>query len=164
MAQNQLQSDKFRVIFNFIPNVQFFARNVTIPDVSMQPVELSNLNNKIFFHSNKLSYSEFNLTFRVDEDLENYMEILKWIKTMSAPEEFEQFKNYRPPTSDIRDTTHDMSTDATVYILSNVDQPNKKVIFKNIFPISLSSFDLAQDNTQPADVSAIFRYDYFDLA
>ncbi len=165
MTQNQLQSDKFRVVFNYIPNVQFFARNVSVPDVSMTPLELPNINNRVYFHGNKLSYSEFSLTFRVDENLENYVELMNWIKTMSAPEEFEQFNRYKPPTADIRDkpNKYDFSTDATVYILSNVDQPNKKVLFRNIFPTSISSFELAQDNTSPADATAIFRYDYFDI-
>ena len=77
--RNFLSTGGFKFILNRIPKVSFFANQAEIPGISLgvsnQPTYLKDID----IPGDKLEYEDFRLTFLVDENLENYMQIQKWI-------------------------------------------------------------------------------------
>lgn len=167
IARNQLYGAKFKLVFNELPNVEFYCRNAAIPDIAIDNIEVQNPLNTLNFPGNKLRYGDFNIQFKVDEDLRNYKELHNWMRNLASPQNFEQFKDHqknfqRKNIGGLNGFEH--ATDSTLYTLTNVDQPNQKINFKNIYPMSIGSIDFAlvsTDNT--IECSATFKYDWFEI-
>ena len=165
---NTITQDKFKVVFNEIPNVEFFTTNLNLPDINMTSMEFSNPHNKFNVQGDKVQYGDFSLTFKVDEDFSNYIEIMDWIIGIGSPQSFEQFSNFQ--TEFKRGVVsrgsygHKISTDATVYTLTNVDRANLKIVMRNVFPVSLSQVDFTTMATARIEATAVFKIDWFNFA
>ena len=163
---NMIYSDKYRMVFTQIPGVVLMGRNVNLPDISQDSFEIANANNYISVPSSKVRYGDMNLTFKVDEDLNNYNEIYKWIIGMGAPQNFEQFSSFQKgfrPNEIGKNNGFQYSSDATIVFLTNVFNPNVSVLFRNIRPTSLSGLDLTTVSTQTIEATVSFKFDYFEL-
>ena len=128
----------------------------------------------------KVTFENLELTFLVDEKLQNYQELFNWIMAIGFPEDRAQFKSFRQenvgqfPTSQSKinapsDTpkprTPDgaMYSDATLTILSNKNNPVLNVNFSNVYPVSLSALQYTNDqsDTQYMSATATFQYQLF---
>lgn len=88
------------------------------------------------------------ITFLVDEDMQNYIALYRWIMEMLR-------------TNDQRQCV----ADATLHILSGQMNPNRTVRFVGLFPTSITelSFGTNDSDNIPATASATFNYQYFDF-
>ena len=128
----------------------------------------------------KVTFENLEITFLVDEKLQNYQELFNWIMSIGFPEDRAQFKSFRQeivgqfPTSQSKinapsDTpkprTPDgaMYSDATLTILSNKNNPVLNVNFSNVYPVSLSALQYTNDqsDTQYMSATATFQYQLF---
>ncbi|MEE3228049.1 MAG: hypothetical protein VX237_03000, partial [Chloroflexota bacterium] len=75
---NLLQTVAFETNFLRIPNVSYFCQSVNIPGMvlgtALQPTPFSD----IPIEGEKLTFDQLNISFLVDEDLQNYQEIYSW--------------------------------------------------------------------------------------
>jgi hypothetical protein len=98
-----------------------------------------------------MTYSPFEMTFLVNEDLSSWIRIHNWIRGITTEMQS-------------RETTYNR-TNAILTVLSGLNNPKIRVKFDRIFPTSLS--DLEFDTKQSADehivATATFRYDFFDI-
>ena len=126
-------------------------------------------NNAFFVSGKKLEFGKFEITFLVDEDLENYLEVYKWLLgTTSAIE----FQNYNDLINDERYTPsmsskigeHKIYSDATLVTLTNVFNVNLAYTFVNVFPTAVSGpiFNFEEEEA-PVLCRAEFQYDYFKI-
>lgn len=158
MITNYLSPLEFQVAIKRLPNVEFFTQKATLPGISGSAVEMSGPLNKIFHTQDKLNYEDFSMSFIIDEKMGNYMEILNWIKGISSPENYEQYKN-------IKNSDEGLYSDISVIILNSMKNKNLQWNFYNCFPINLSGIDLDTTNsdiTYP-ESTATFKYDYYDI-
>lgn len=144
---------EFRVTISKLPNVEFFTQQTSIPNISTSPIMVPTRFNKTFRTGDEVEFSNLDLTFIVDEQMENYREIFNWIISSSFPESHEQF------------SSESLHSDISVLILNSKKNANINITYKNCFPISLSDIQL---NTTDSDlvypqVTATFQYDTFDI-
>ena len=163
--KNFLSPIGFQFAIQRLPNVNYFCTSATIPQVSMGETEFQNPFVKIPLPGEKLTFGELNLRFRVDEDMQNYLEIYKWLISAGFPETFEQYKGPDPSNSVGRFNQKEIVSDGTLVIHDSKMNPKTQVTFKDMFPVSLS--ELKFDTTMP-DVSYIqstvtFRYSRFTI-
>ena len=89
---NFLLPHRFRVNVRRLPNVVYYCQEVNIPGLStgsaMQPTPFANVQ----LPGNKLTFEDLTITFSIDEDMQNYREIQRWIRGTSMPYSFDQFK------------------------------------------------------------------------
>jgi hypothetical protein len=159
---NYLQPSKFILSFDRIPSVQYFCQEANLPGVSMGKAAINTPLLDIYSPSNKLDYSAFNIAFTINEGATDWQELYNWFLSMATPTGLEE----RVRLSNIQSNRNSGSkafSDATLTILSALNNPLIRVRFINTFPTSLS--DLQFDTKASADdiitATASFNYDYF---
>ena len=170
---------QFRFMINQLPKVQFFTTAANIPDISLGEAVIPTPFKNIPLMGDKLTYGNLEVSFIVDEFLENYITIHNWLIGIGFPKSRTQFSSFRSDTSNnptsaktvspdtVGAATPDrgMYSDATLTILSNKNNPLVEVRYSDIFPVSLSALSYSQDATdvtyQTADIS--FRYKLYEI-
>ena len=95
----------------------------------------------------KLTYEDFTLSFFVDENLENYLQVHNWLRGLGFPESVQEFidlKNndtYSPDPS-AKNALNEYS-DATLFIYNSNFNEIAKVKFKDVFPVALSTINFS---------------------
>lgn len=143
-----------------MPNVEFYIQSCSIPAISVNQTEYQTPFSKISLGGDHIDYGDFNLTFRVDEDMNSYLEIFNWIIGLSFPDNFDQYKNLKQSVPG--DGLGEYS-DATLTILNSNSRPNIIVTFEDLYPKSLGEILLDTKNTdiQYAEATATFGYQRF---
>jgi len=173
------QSNQFKIFLPIFPTTEYFVVRATIPSVDLgqasQPTPLIDMP----IVGDKLTYSPFSLTFLVDEKYNNYIEIYNWMKNIGFPSNHRQFNSLERPdfsnrgkkaantvTGELYETSdRDLYTDIHLTILSSKNNPIVKCTMYEGFPISMSSLDYSQQESDTdyvrCDVS--FAYSWFDM-
>ena len=155
---NQLNIVSFEVNFSRLPNVEYFCLRVNIPAVilgeAFQPMPFMNLP----VEGDTLSFESMNLSFILDEDMQNYMEIYSWLTALGFPRDYEQFKTLKPASEASEYAS--MFSDMDIMLQTNKSNPNYKITFNDVFPTSLSSvqFDTSVSALEPIVVDATFNF------
>lgn len=139
-------SGGYKIVFDRAPNVTFFAQAVNIPGISVNEVAIARPQINAYVPGDKLIYEPLTLTVLLTEDLDNYKEIYTWL--YQSVMENNSSKQY---------------SDITIFSLTSKNNPNKEVVFKNAFPVSLGAvnFTVQETDTVYGQVDMTFRYDYF---
>ena len=176
---------QFRFSIIKLPKVEYFATAANIPGIQLgqanQPTPLKD----IPIPGDKLEYDNLNITFLVDENLENYREIHGWLTGLGFPKDNEQFRNLQNAGSDrfpttkntglnkelgqIRKAVQDdggLYSDATLFVLTSKNNANLEVRFRDLYPVSLSGLDYNQQETdiQYLTANVTFAYRIYEFA
>ena len=167
---------QFRFLINQLPKVQYFTTEANIPGITLSDVELGSPLKNIPMLGDKLTYEDLGISFIVDENLENYIEMHAWLTSIGFPKDRKQFSEFRSTTSnmstttrgeskdigDVRATTPEisMTSDAVMTILTNKNNPVVECRFRDIFPTSLSSLDYSQNQTDVEYLTATVNFKY----
>ena len=111
-----------------------------------------------------MRYSEFSMEFIVDEDLRNYMQIHNWMRALGTPQEFKERRVWLNKYADSPSEDPRFS-DATLQVLNNNNIANFDVVFKDMFPVSLSSlpFDVTGGDNDYFTATTTFRYTLYEI-
>ena len=71
--------------------------------------------------------------------MNNYIEVYNWMKGLTFPNEFNQYKN-------LKGGEYGLLTDISIVIMNSHKNPNINILFEDCFPVSLS--DVTLDTTQ----------------
>lgn len=162
-----------------LPKVQFFTTACNIPGISMGEAVFPTPYKDIPLLPDKVTYENLEVTFLVDEKLENYIELHDWITAIGFPEDREQFKKFRSanadrrpdsvtrsnPSDSVKPRTPDsaMYSDATLTILTNKNNPILNIAFSNVYPVSISGLNYTNEgtDTQYLAAQATFQYQLY---
>ena len=157
---------QFKFEIKQLPKVSFFNVACNLPGITMTPTvqDTSNLGRDIPVHGSKVDFEEFNMTFIVDEYLNNYRELNAWLMALGFPKSKSQLTNWVANDSRVsdKDATHaqKLYSDATLFVLSNKNNPIVKVQFSDMFPISLSGLEYGQDASDVESMRATASFAY----
>ena len=170
--RNYMSPLGFKLILTKTPKVDFLCQSANIPQISMgtavQPTYLKD----IAVPGDKVLYDDLNVRFLVDEKMENYLAIYKWITGLGYPENLGQYNQLKKDdirtdasATDDADPRYFEFSDATLQVLNSNYRPSVLVNFKDAFPTSLSTLDFdvtTRDyNYFTAEVS--FKYTIFNI-
>jgi len=170
--RNYMSPLGFKLILTKTPKVDFLCQSANIPQISMgtavQPTYLKD----IPVPGDKVLYDDLNVRFLVDEKMENYLAIYKWITGLGYPENLGQYNQLKKDdirtdasATDDADPRYFEFSDATLQVLNSNYRPSVLVNFKDAFPTSLSTLDFdvtTRDyNYFTAEVS--FKYTIFNI-
>jgi hypothetical protein len=160
--KNFLSPLNFKFQIKKAPHVNFFIQKVNIPPLLLVAPEIPNPFVKVPIPGDHINYSDLSITFKVDEDLQNYLEIHEWIKALGKPHDFDQYRAIEEKKSWTGDGIY---SDITVSILSSTKSPNYEVTYVDAHPVSLSGIEF---NTTDGDVNyieatAVFKYTLYDI-
>ena len=169
---------QFRFNLLKIPNVEYFVTGVNLPGISFGGDATINTRfTSIHFMGDNLQFEDLSLTFLVNEALENYREIHDWMTGIGFPKDNQQYieainteQEMNPILSKVDNAKAAgkpsvLMSDATLTMLTNKNNPNLRVNFKNCFPTSLSGLDYTTQGTDTEQLSATvtFKYDIYEF-
>ena len=154
----------FRFKLARTPNVNFFVTDVKLPSISLGFVEVPSPFKIIEIAGNKLDYGDFQLTFRLDENLESYFEIYSWLTEIGFPENFKQYAQLKN-SSNAYGATNTQYSDGTLTILTSDMVPNYEVIFQNMYPTTISDilFTATDTDVNYITVTVTFKYQIYHI-
>ena len=173
---------QFRFKMTKLPNVEFFVQTANIPGITLGEVTMPTPLKEISIPGDKITYASLDVSFLVDENLNNYKEIHDWITGLGFPQDHRQFKTLLGTGSDrFPGTTSSTAatgtsiaqpaseggiySDATLTVLNNKNIAKTEIRFQNVFPISLGSlsYDIKASDVDYLSVQASFNYMYYDI-
>jgi len=168
-----------------LPKVEYFCTSVNVPGISLgDAVQATSLKN-IPIPGDKLTYEPLQMTFLVDENLENFQEIHGWLVGLGFPRDHREFRNLlssgddRFPTRNASNVSTEAGkskfaaadagptlSDATLTVLSSKNNAQLEVRFRDVYPTGLTGLQYDQ---QAADVDYLtatvsFNYTIYDFA
>lgn len=168
--KNYLKPNSFRFIFNRLPTVQYFCQSTNLPKITLgaakQPTPLVDIPHT----GDKMEYDVLNIVFMIDEDMQNYLELHKWMIGLGFPKSRSQFANLlNDPSTRFSGADKLLETnlysDASLFILNSNNQPIIEVRYYDAFPVSLEGldFDLRIPTVDYFVGIATLRYKYYDI-
>lgn len=134
----------FKVVFSRIPTVEYFCQSVIIPEVSLSSINVPNPIQDLNLSSTSLKYGQFIMDFKVDEDMKNYNEVLKWMVDLSSSKESTQYmKLYDKTPGDGKGPR----SEASVIVLSSSKNPNIDIKLIDVVPTGISNLKFSTTET-----------------
>ena len=174
---------KFSIIK--LPKVEYFCTSVNIPGVNLGETTQATPLKKIPIPGDTLTYEPLQMTFLVDENLENFQEIHGWLVGLGFPRDNSEFRNLlssgndRFPTRNSTNVSTEAGktkyaaadagptlSDATLTVLSSKNNAQVEIRFRDMYPTGLTGLSY---NQQAADVDYLtatvsFSYLIYDFA
>ncbi len=163
--KNFLSPIGFLFILDRAKKVSFLCQKASIPAFTTGNIEIPTRGFVTIPVESTATYEDLSIDFIVDEDLRNYMELHNWMRALSTPGEYKDRYDWNTENS-IRGTKNDPRySDATLQVLNNNNLANFDVVFKNCFPINLSSlpFDVTSSDNNYFTATATFRYTLYEV-
>jgi hypothetical protein len=166
--RNFLQTVGFRFTLNRARKVSFFANQANIPGMNLglaeQPTYLKNID----IPGDKIQFNDFTLRFIVDENLENYMQIHKWMRGLGFPESLKEIFDLQKD-GDQRmgydSQSMNIYSDGTLQVMNSSNRVQFEVIFDDMFPYDLSdlTFDATNEDTDYFTAEVSFKYTIYNI-
>jgi hypothetical protein len=173
---------QFRFKCTKLPTVEFFVQSANIPGISLgsatQPTPLVD----IPIPGDKITYASLDMSFLVDENLNNYKEIHDWILGLGFPSNNQQFQDLQSAGSDrfpgsSRSTAATgtstpqplneggIYSDAILTVLNSKNIAKTEIRFQNVYPTSLGglNYDVRQTDVDYLNASVSFNYMNYDI-
>ncbi len=155
---NPLQPSKFLLTFNRAGAVPYFCQQVNIPGMSMGSAPFNTPTLDISYPGHKLSFNSLNVTYIVDEELTAWKNMYDWFLALAHPNMDERKRLLELQGGKT-------TSDATLTVLSALNNPIARIQFWNVFPTDMS--DINFDTTQSADTiiysTVTFNFNYYEV-
>ena len=173
---------QFRFKCGKLPEVEFTCQTANVPGISLGEATMATPLKDIPIPGDKVSFSSLDISFLVDENLNNYKELHDWIIGIGFPQSHDQFKNLqtagqdRFPRSTAGAVVPGVRTpqplaeggtysDATLTILNSKNIAKTEIRFQNVYPTSLGSlsYDIKLSDVDYLQAQASFSYMYYEI-
>jgi hypothetical protein len=166
--RNFLAPVGFKFTLNRAPKVAFFSNSANIPDITLGVAYQPNYLTDIPIPGDKMEFGDFSLRFLVDENLENYMEIQKWMRGLGFPESLKEIYNFQESNEKFEQpekSQMNLYSDGTLIILNSNQNLNFQVVFRSMFPYSLSTlqFDATDQDIEYLTADVSFKYMMYNI-
>ena len=166
---NYLSPVGFKFVITKAPKADFFSNSASIPGINLGFALQTNYLRDIPVAGDKLTFEDFTLSFFVDENLENYMEVQNWLRGLGYPDSVEEFIDLKKddtytPDPSAKNALNEYS-DATLIVYNSSFNEIVKVKFRDVFPVSLSTinFDASVGDIDYVTADATFKYSIYDI-
>lgn len=158
---NTLSPTGFAFSLQRCPNVSWFVQTTNLPGVTLGDASKNYATGRAAIPGDNLEYNEFELEFIVDESLNNWREIYNWMRGL-APTSFDESSKYK----ELKNSEFGIVSDGTLIIMTNGNNPNITVSFKDLFPLTLSDirFDTSSSDVETLKATVSFRYTYYNIS
>ena len=170
--RNYMSPLGFKLVLTKTPKVDFLCQSANIPQISMGTAIQPSYLKDIPVPGDKALYDDLNVRFLVDEKMENYLAIHKWITGLGYPESLGQYNQLKKDdnrtdrrVNDSADPLYFQYSDATLQVLNSNYKPSVLINFKDAFPISLSTldFDVTTRDYNYFTAEVTFKYTIYNI-
>ena len=173
---------QFRFKCTKLPTVEFFVQSANIPGINLGSAQQNTPLYDMPLPGDKITFAALDMSFLVDENLNNYKEIHDWILGLGFPSNNQQFQDLqsagsdRFPGSSRSTATTGTSTpqplseggiysDAILTVLNSKNIAKTEIRFQNVYPTSLGglNYDVRQTDVDYLNASVSFNYMNYDI-
>ena len=161
-----------------LPNVNYFIQSVSLPGVQLGEANLPTPFINVPIPGDHMTFGDLVLAFRVDENMENYVELFNWIQYLGFPESFNQSKQLHNQEGlkgltgpqDVQRTGRSLgegaTSDCTLTVLNSASNPNMSIDFLDAFPTSMTDllFDVRATDVEYVEAAATFRFRMYKIS
>lgn len=164
--KNFLSPLGYKFVLARAPNIEYFVQRVTLPGVTLPVISSPTPFVKLPIPGDHLDYDTVQITFKVNEDLDNYLELYNWMVALGKPESFSQYTLHDRPYKSMNEQKDTVLSDITLTILSSAMNANVEFKMRDCFPITLSSLDMDSTLTdvQYIEATATFALRDFTIS
>ena len=156
--------------FNFsiqkIPHANYFLQSANLPSVQLGDLETPSPFVSIPQIGDHLRYGDLFITFKVDEDMKNYLELYNWMIQLGFPESFQQSKEIYQGKEVKNELVQNAAfSDATLTVTNSAMRPNLSILYEDAYPVSLSdiTFSTQETSVNYVECQVSFRYRQFKI-
>ena len=173
---------QFRFKCTKLPLVEFFCQTANVPSISLGEATVNTPLYDYPIPGDKVTYGSLDVSFLVDENLNNYKELHDWILGLGFPNDNLQYANLAASSADTfpGSTASAAATgtslkqpvseggiysDATLTILNSKNVAKTEIRFQNLYPTTLGglNYDIQASDVDYLTVSASFNYINYDI-
>jgi hypothetical protein len=160
--KNFLSPLGLKLLLRRAPGVEFFVQRAVVPGLSLNSVETPNPFVSLPYGGDHILYEEFSVEFKVDEDMQNWLEVHNWLRATGFPKNYNEYEEL---VKGNRLEGFGVKSDIVLIILNSAMRPNIEVTFHDAMPISLTGFNMNTTDTSVNYVTstARFRYTLFSI-
>ena len=149
----------FKFQLNNFPEVNYFCQSANLPGISISAIDVPTALKTIAIAGDEVAFEELTIKFIVDENMKNWLSIYDWIIGLGFPTKEGQEK-YKKLSEN-----SELTTDATLTVLTGNMNPQINFIFQECFPLSLSSitFDSGGADIDYVTADVSFQYDNYTV-
>ena len=167
---------KFKFSITKLPKVEFFTTAANLPGINLGESILPTPFKQVPVMGDDLTFDNLEITFLVDEKLENYIELHQWLVGIGFPKARTQFSSFRKDESQTFPTVESvkgdvtnpgtpsgiqaMFGDATLTIMTSKNNPVIEVRFSDLYPVALSGLAFNQQETDVTYLTATATFTY----
>lgn len=144
-----------------LPSVNFFVTRAIVPGFSLTPATVKTPFSTLHYSPDKMEYNQLAITFKVDEDMTNWIEMYNWCLGVGFPQTFDQYKNLAA----LNDMGDGIYSDGNLTILTSEYNPNIRFHFKSLVPTGMTDLDFTTQGTDVDYIEATvnFAYTYYTV-
>ena len=167
---------KFKFSITKLPKVEFFTTAANLPGINLGESIFPTPFKQIPVQGDDLTFDNLEITFLVDEKLENYRELHQWLVGIGFPKARTQFSSFRKDESSAFPTAESvkgdvtksgvpsgvqaMYGDATLTVMTSKNNPVMEVRFSDLYPVALSGLAFNQQETDVTYLTATCTFTY----
>ena len=173
---------QFRFKIAKLPQVEFFIQTVNLPGISITEATVPTPLYDYPVPGDEISFRSLDISFLVDENLNNYKELHDWISGLGFGKSHQDFADLQATSEDMFPGSSKGSlvagveipaplseggiySDATLTILNSKNIAKTEVRFQNIFPTTIGSlsYDVQASDIDYLKAAASFSYMNYDI-
>ena len=160
--RNFLSPAGFKFSLAKAQKVDFFSQSVSIPNIELGVAVQTTYLRDIPVPGDKLVYGDLDIEFFIDENLENYLQIERWMRSLGYPESLGETVSLDPQKDSLLEGAR---SDGTLLVYNSSFNPIAKILFKDMFPTSLTPVPFTADVTDINYImaTATFKYTIFNV-
>ncbi|NBQ93358.1 MAG: hypothetical protein EBU06_05385 [Micrococcales bacterium] len=156
-----LSNNKYEFVIKRLPNLTFFVQSINLPGITLLNPSVNNPFVLTPLPGTQLVFGQLSANFIVDENLESWLEIYNWITQLGNPVGRDKIGTLTKTPG----KNNSITSDASLFIKTNSNNPNKKINFYDLFPVELGEINFSStDSGQEFSTTAVtFGYTYYDM-
>lgn len=143
------------------PAVVYNVQNIRFPGVQMSSGESPTPFVPIPT-TGKLTYSPLDVSFRLNEDMTDYLELYNWMVALASPVDFDAYKALKNAGAGAVESLY---SDVSLQIMNSSMNSNILITFYDAFPVSLGDIEFNSTDTSVnyIECSVEFKYLRYDI-
>jgi hypothetical protein len=156
-------------IFSLVkfPELTFMIHEVELPQITLGTITTGSSVHDYPIPGETMEFASMTCTFMVDEKMENYLAIWRWIVGMGFPEGHFLYRELMKSPKNSNDPSELARgySDGVLTILDNNQHPLMQATFVDCFPTTLSgvNFTSTQGEASPIIATVNFEYSYYRM-
>ena len=152
----------FRFFIKRLPNVNYFVNKINIPGVTLPAADEQTPFVVLPQPGDHVIFEPLVLTFLVDEGLNNYIELQKWLRTIS---DLQGGNAYEKLNKHPEWTGHGVKSEIVLSLLDSAKNAKVNVLFHDAWPSNLTSlqFDATHQDVPYLVATSVFKYSTYDF-